>query len=180
MSRNLFALALAALLLAGCGKSKAEIEAEAAAVAKLQKETAAAAETARLAAGPTPEDRNRAAEIFVALACGAPQFLDEAETNVDLFEAFSGEGSDKAEARSHFIRTQNYYRSTLQQELPPRGADYKALEQYAGLLLPPQSDAPTMKHFRGLLMTSCRGMDLSHSEKVLGGVLFYCVTQAPQ
>lgn len=174
MSRkNFFPALLAALLLAGCGKSQKELAAEAAAADKAQAEAAAAAEAAKKAAGPTDQEKRRAAEVFVGLVCGSPRLLDDAETNLDLTEAFAGEGADAAEAENQARKNRAYYTALLQRELPARGASYEALEKFAPGVLPPHQDAEGTKFYRTMILTGCRGLDPDHAERVLGGILAY-------
>lgn len=180
MTGKLFLPALlAALLLAGCGKSQKELAAEAAAAAKAQAEAAAAAEAARKAAGPTEQEKRRAAEVFVGLVCGSPRLIDDAETNLDLLEAFSGEGADRAEAEIQLKKLRSYYTALLRRELPARGASYEALEKFAPGVLPPQQDAEGTKFYRTLILTGCRGLDPEHAERVLGGILSNGAVPAP-
>jgi len=165
-----------AVLLAGCGKSKKELAAEQAAAAKVQ---AVAEAAAKKAAGPTEEEKKQAAVAFITLVCSSPKLLDEAETNMDVFEAFSGEGADRTEAENSFTRSQNYYRALLEREMPARGSSYQALMLYANAILPGHAAAESLDGFRGMLKTHCRGVDEAQAERLLGGILFYCAAQTP-
>ncbi|MDD2804019.1 MAG: hypothetical protein PHV33_00560 [Elusimicrobiales bacterium] len=169
-------LLLCALPLAGCGKGKAELAAEQAAAAEAQ---AAAQDAAKKAAGPTDVERKQAAATFIALVCSQPRLLEEAETSLDLLEAFSGEGADQAEARNHFSKAQAYYSGLLQQELPARGgASYEALLQYGAGVLPRQAMPGRPEEFRRLIKLNCPGVDAAQAEKVTIGILAYCISPA--
>lgn len=176
MRKCLALLLLCALPLAGCGKSKETLAAEQAAAAADQ---AAAAEAARKAAGPTDEERKQAAATFIALVCSNPRLLEEAETSLDLLEAFSGEGADQTEARNHFLKSQAYYSELLRQELPARGgASYEALLQYGAGVLPGQTMPGRVAEFRRFIKLNCPGTDAAQAEKVTLGILAYCIAPA--
>jgi len=174
--RKALLLLLCCLPLAGCGKGKAELAAEQAAAAEAQ---AAAEAAAKKAAGPTEEERKQAAATFVALVCSQPRLLEEAETSLDLLEAFSGEGADQAEARNHFQKSQAYYSELLRQELPARGgASYEALLQYGAGVLPRQPMPGRPEEFRRFIKLNCPNVDPAQAEKVTLGILAYCIAPA--
>ena len=178
MFKNIIIIIVGAALLAGCGKFKEQEAAEQAAAAQAK---AVAEAAAKKAAGPTEEEKKQAARALITLVCSSPNVLEEAETSIDLYEAFSGEGADKIVAGNHFMKSKNYYSALLENELPARGASYKALLLYAKKIIPRQSASEAnLKEFRGLLAATCRGVDQEQAEKVVSGILFYCSAPVPK
>lgn len=177
MLKNIIVFIVGAMLLAGCGKFKEQEAAEQAAAAKAK---AVAEAAAKKAAGPTDEEKNQAAKALITLVCSSPNVLEEAETSIDLYEAFSGDGADKIVARNHFMKSKNYYSALLENELPARGSSYKTLALYAKKVIPRQSASEAnLKEFRELVRANCQGVDAEQGEKVVSGILLYCAAPIP-
>ncbi len=177
MRKNIFILVSGAALLAGCGKSQEQVAVEkAAAVA----EQAAAEEVAKAAAAPTEADKKAAAKALFEMLCSSPALMDEVETSMDLFEALSGEGADRNEARNHFIRSQSRYRAMMEMEMPARGSSYKALSYYAADMMPGYISPERSRAMRETAAAACKGRSLRQAERAAGGVLFYCAAAVPQ
>lgn len=164
--------AIGALLLAGCGPSADEIAAKKAAEEEAAR---AAAEAARKAAGPTEEEQRAAFRAFAAMVCGSPRLMDEAETSLDLLDAFSGEGADKAEASKQRLRAQSYFRAKVELDLSNAGQSYEALMRYANrTVLAPQPDPGQAKEARQITLASCPNAEDTGAERILKGVLRFC------
>lgn len=176
MLKRVGVMVACAALLSACGKSQEQLAVEQAAA---KAEQAAAAAAAKEAAPPTGEEKMAAARAMAEALCSSPGLMDEIETSLDVFEAYSGEGADKNEARNHFIRYQNRYRAMMEGEMPARGSSYKALAHYAAEMMPGRGSEQGTRALRELLRQACRGRDLAQAERAAGGLLFYCAAKTP-
>lgn len=177
MRKNILILIAGAALLGACGKSQEQVAVEKAAA---MAEQAAAEEVAKAAAAPTEEDKKAAGKALFEALCSSPALMEEVEMSLDLFEALSGEGADKNEARNHFIRSQSRYRAMMEMEMPSRGSSYKALSYYAVDMMPGYINPERKRAMRELAAAVCKGRSLRQAERAAGGVLFYCAAPVPQ
>ncbi|KAF0124327.1 MAG: hypothetical protein FD189_2470 [Elusimicrobia bacterium] len=177
MFKNILILMTGAALLGGCGKSQEQVAVEKAAASA---ERAAAEEVAKAAAGPTEADKKAAAKALLETLCSSTALMEEVEMSMDLFEALSGEGADKNEARNHFIRSQSRYRAMMEMELSARGASYKAFSYYAADMMPGYVSPERRRAMREIAAAACKGRSLRQVERTAGAVLFYCAAPVPQ
>lgn len=180
MNRSIILLAVAAFLCAGCDK----LPKSAAARKKLaaDQEVASQAQAklaARIAAGGMDQaagNPGNAGAALVGMLCSSAKLMENVESDLDLLEAFSGEGGDRDELKRQVLEFRNRYRPIMEKGLSARGATFGEFSSYAlG-----QAAAEQKQKFKALVAGKCPRGDKDLVEKTAGGLMYYFTAAAPK
>jgi hypothetical protein len=170
MNKSIILLAAAAFLLAGCNKfaDKKKVTEAQEAAAKAQ------AKFAARAAMKTAADRaGKAGEALIGLLCSTPKLMEAVEGDLDLLDALSGEGGDRAEQKQQAAEFRKRYRPTLEKGLASRGSSCEELSRYAA----GQASAEHKQKFSALVAQKCPRGDKALVEKTAEGLMHYYASQ---